>query len=301
MPTKLNEPLIALIDSNLGVKQTEMEANIQISDPAQMVAFLAKEEAELEDMAKAFADAGAEIVLCQREIDDLVKYHFGKLGILALEKVNMTDMEATASASGATILNSTKDLCSEVLGHFGNAEQITIGELPLLRLEEGDRDAVTVLLRGPTTHFVEEIERAFDDAAGVVSIVIKDDRVLAGGGSVYAGLAHSLAAYANEVSGREGMAMKIMADALESIPRTLAENAGLDPVDEMMELHRVHGDGKMYHGINIEVGGTIDMRELGVYEPKRVVEQALKSAVETAIMVLRIDDIISSKKGQPQG
>ena len=301
MPTELNDPLIALIDSNLGVKQTEIEANIQITDPAQMEAFLAKEEAELEQMANAFADAGANIVFCQREIDDLVKYHFSKLGILALEKVNITDMEATASASGATIVNNTKDLSSRNLGHFGDVQQITIGELPLLRLENGDMDAVTVLLRGPTTHFVEEIERAFDDAAGVVSVAMEDNLVLAGGGLVYAGLAHSLAIHAGEVSGREGMAMNIMADALESIPRTLAENAGLDPVDEMMNLHRVHANGKMYHGINIEAGGTIDMRDLGVYEPKRVVEQALKSAVETAIMVLRIDDIISSKKGQPQG
>ena len=301
MPTLLNHPFIALIDANLGVKQTEIEANIQITDPAQMESFLAKEEAELEKMAFAFDEVGANIVLCQREIDDLVKYHFAKLGILALEKVTMTDMEAVAAASGSAIVNNIKDLASNPLGTFNKAEQITIGEMPLLRLDEGNSDAVTVLLRGPTTHFVEEIERAFDDASGVVSVAIKDGKILAGGGSVYAGLSHALTVHASNIGGREGMAMGIMGDALESIPRTLAENAGLDPVDEMMNLNKAHASGDMYHGINIEVGGTIDMRELGVFEPKRVVEQALKSAVETAIMVLRIDDIISSKKGQPQG
>ena len=296
MPTYLKKPFIGLIDSNLGVKQTEIDANIQITDPAQIEAFLAKEEAELQAMAEKFHAEKVNVVLCQREIDDLVKYHFAKLGILALEKVTKTDMEAVASASGATIINNVKDLNTDALGSFNLAEQETLGELPILKLSNGVNAATTVLLRGPTTHFVDEIERAFDDAAGVVSVAQSDSVVLAGGGSTYTGLSNNLAAHAKTVSGREGMAILAMAEALEAIPRTLAENAGLDPVDEMMALHKAHDKGKKYHGINIELGGAIDMRNLGVFEPKRVVEQALKSAVETAIMVLRIDDIISSKK-----
>ena len=168
MPSILQLPQIALIDSNLGVKQTEMEANIQISDPAQIEAFLAKEEAELEGMAAKFHDSGANVVLCQREIDDLVKYHFAKLGIVALEKVTKSDMEAVAMASGATILNNLKDLDNKALGGFQEVEQIVLGDFPILVMKEGRTPAITVLLRGPTTHFVEEIERAFDDAAGVV-------------------------------------------------------------------------------------------------------------------------------------
>lgn len=296
MPTSLRKPLVALIDSTLGVKQTEIDANIQITDPTQIEAFLAKEEAELQAMAESFHKNKANVVLCQREIDDLVKYHFAKLGILALEKVTKTDMEAVAMASGATIINNVKDLTGTALGSFDHTEQISLGDLPILKLTGGKNEATTVLLRGPTTHFVEEIERAFDDAAGVVSVAQRDSVILAGGGSTYAGLSGSLANHASQEAGRQGMAMVALADALESIPRTLAENAGLDPVDEMMALHKAHSDGKKYHGINIEVGGAIDMRSLGVFEPKRVVEQALKSAVETAIMVLRIDDIISSKQ-----
>ena len=301
MPSLIDNASIALVDCNLGVKQTELEANFQITDPAQLEAFLAKEEAELENMAALFHKVGTDVVLCQREIDDLVKYHFAKLGIIALEKVTKSDMEAVSSASGASILNNTKDISADSLGHFLEVEQIVLGELPILLMKEGAKPAVTVLLRGPTTHFVEEIERAFDDAAGVVKVATDDGIVLAGGGSTYAGLSHSLSEHASTHGGREGMAMLSMAEALEVIPRTLAENAGLDPVDEMMNLHTTHAAGNRYMGINIEVGGTIDMRSLGVFEPKRVVEQALKSAVETAIMVLRIDDIISSKKGQPQG
>ncbi len=287
---------IALIDSNLGVKQTEMEANIQITDPAQIEAFLAKEEAELQKMAEDFHDHGVQVVLCQREIDDLVKYHFAKLGIIAVEKVTKSDMEAVAMASGATIINNINDMSNDAKGFFEEVKQEMIGEMPMLFLYHGQTPAMTVLLRGPTTHFVEEIERAFDDAAGVVKVAKDDGVILAGGGSTYAGLSNSLANHANHHGGREGMSMLALSVALESIPRTLAENAGLDPVDEMMMLNQTHSAGNKYMGINIEVGGTIDMRDLGVYEPKRVVEQALKSAVETAIMVLRIDDIISSRK-----
>ena len=292
---------IALIDSNLGVKQTEMEANIQITDPAQIETFLAKEEAELQKMAEDFHDHNVQVVLCQREIDDLVKYHFAKMGIIAVEKVTKSDMEAVAMASGATIINNLKDMSDDAKGFFEEVKQEMVGEMPMLFLYQGQTPAMTVLLRGPTTHFVEEIERAFDDAAGVVKVATDDGIILAGGGSTYAGLSHSLSEHASNHGGREGMAMLSMAEALEVIPRTLAENAGLDPVDEMMNLHTTHAAGNKYNGINIETGGTIDMRSLGVFEPKRVVEQALKSAVETAIMVLRIDDIISSKKGQPQG
>jgi len=296
MPTTLKEANIALIDSTLGVKQTEMDANIQITDPDQIAAFLEREESQLLQHAELFKDIGANVVLCQREIDDLIKYHFTKLGILAVEKVTKSDMESIAMASGATVFNKVKDGTEAHLGYFKEVEERNISEVPMIRFLEGKHMAVTLLLRGPTTHFVDEIERAFNDSIGVVSIALKDGLVLAGGGSTYAGLSYHLTKYATEISGREGMAITAFAQALESIPRTLAENAGLDPVDEMMGLLRAHSEGKKYHGINIEEGGTIDMRDICVIEPKRVVEQALYSAVETAIMVLRIDDVISSRK-----
>ena len=170
----------------------------------------------------------------------------------------------------------------------------------MIILREPKHEAISLLLRGGTAPFIEEIERAFNDAVGVVSIAYQDKTILVGGGAIFASLSHDLHELALETESRDSMAIKAFAEALETIPRTLAENAGLDPVDVMMSLRKTHSEGNINHGIDVETGEITDMAEMGVFEPKRVVAQALKSAVETATMILRIDDVISSRKAGPQ-
>ena len=295
MPNFVNNGKVLLIDFPLEVKTTEMDANIQITDPNQITAFLEQEEGYIRELVKRVVDSGAKIVVCQKGIDDLAKHYLAKSNIFALEKVKRSDMEALSRATGAGIINNLDDI-DDALGSCQTLEEKKVGELPMAFFATPNSHAVTLLLRGGTAPFVEEIERAFDDAVGVVAVAYEDGKVLTGGGSIYAALSRDLADHALTIGGRDRMALEAFAQALEVIPRTLAENGGLDPVDEMMALRKAHSEGKSHHGINIEAGGIIDMGELGVYEPKRVVEQALKSAVETATMILRIDDVISSKK-----
>tara|TARA_R110001592_G_scaffold117449_1_gene319441 strand:- start:1101 stop:2663 length:1563 start_codon:yes stop_codon:yes gene_type:complete len=297
MPSRIESPRILVVESSLGVKQTEMEANIQITDPAQMEDFLAKEEAYLEGLAKKIIALGeAKVVVCQREIDDLVKYHLAQANIMAIEKVKKSTIDSLVTSTGATLLSNLDSIDVDCLGDCKKVEEKKIGEHIMIFVDYPKNSAVTLLLRGGTHHFVDEIERAFDDAVGVVSLAHQDMAVLTGGGSSYAALSHQLNLMAPEIEGRERMAVQAFARALEVIPRTLADNAGLDPVNEMMLLMKCHAEGEIHFGIDIENGGSIDMREAGVFEPRAVVEQALKSALETAIMILRIDDVISSKK-----
>ena len=260
-----------------------------------LIDFLEQEEGYIRELVRRVVDSGATIVVCQKGIDDLAKHYLAKSNIFALEKVKRSDMESLSRATGAGIINNLDDI-DEALGSCQTLEEKKVGELPMAFFATPNSHAVTLLLRGGTAPFVEEIERAFDDAVGVVAVAYEDGKVLTGGGSIYAALSRDLANHALTIGGRDRMALEAFAQALEVIPRTLAENGGLDPVDEMMALRKAHSEGKTHHGINIEAGGIIDMGELGVYEPKRVVEQALKSAVETATMILRIDDVISSKK-----
>jgi archaeal chaperonin len=300
MPLLLQETeyhTVAIINSALEVKQTEMDANIQITDPNQIEAFLAKEEAYLKGIVAKIIESKAQILICQREIDDMVKHYLAKAGIMALEKVKTSDIENLSIATGADIISNLDDLSYDSLGFCAEMEVKRVGEHNMTFFTNLHKDAVTLLLRGGTVHYVEEVERAFDDAVGVVSLAYKDGAVLTGGGSIHTALSLELDKYAKNITGREQMAIEAFAKALEVIPRTLAENAGLDPVDEMMHLRQAHSLKAGKHmGIEIENGGTWDMRMANVYEPKRVISQALKSAVETAIMVLRIDDVISSKK-----
>lgn len=296
MPSRKDNPNILVLESSLGVKQTEMDANIQITDPAQMEDFLAKEEAYLQGLAEKIIESGANVVICQREIDDLVKYHLAAASVMAVEKVKKSDIDALVSSTGATLLSNLDTLNKTDLGTCQKVEEKKIGEHMMVFVDYPKHGAVTLLLRGGTVHFVDEIERAFDDAVGVVSLAYRDMNVLTGGGSTYAALSYELSQFAHTVEGREKMAVEAFARSLEVIPRTLADNAGLDPVNEMMQLSQHHANGEIHMGIDIENGGSIDMRTINVFEPRAVVEQALKSALETAIMILRIDDVISSKK-----
>lgn len=296
MPRSISDAKIALINSAIEVKKTEVDAKIQITDPSMLASFLEEEEGYIRGLVEKIQASGANAVVCQKGIDDLAQHYMSKAGIFAIRRAKKSDMEALSKATGGRVLTNIDDLTSSDLGKAARVEERKIGESDMTFITGCPQaKSVSVLLRGGTEHVVDEIRRAFDDAVGVVSVAWEDGAVLTGGGSVLAALSRDLRSYAESVGGREQMAIEAFASALEIIPRTLAENAGLDPVNTIIELRKSHADGRAFSGINVEDGGVKDMREANVLEPQRVVEQAIQSATETAIMILRIDDVISSK------
>ena len=296
MPRSITGAKIALINSAIEVKKTEVDAKIQITDPSMLASFLEEEENYIRGLVDKINASGANVVVCQKGIDDLAQHYMSKVGIFAIRRAKKSDMEALSKATGGRVVTTIDDLTSEDLGAAAKVEERKIGESDMTFLTGcPEAKSVSVLLRGGTEHVVDEIRRAFDDAVGVVSVAWEDGAVLTGGGSVLAALSRDLRAYAESIGGREQMAIEAFASALEIIPRTLAENAGLDPVTTIIELRKSHADGNAFSGINVEEGGVMDMRAANVLEPQRVVEQAIQSATETAIMILRIDDVISSK------
>ena len=296
MPRSVNNAKLAVINSAIEVKKTEVDAKIQITDPNQLASFLEEEENFIRGLVDKIADSGANVVICQKGIDDLAQHYMAKKGIFAIRRAKKSDMEALAKATGAKIITNIDDLDSASLGKAAKVDERKIGESDMTFVTGCDEaKSVSVLLRGGTEHVVDEIKRAFDDAVGVVSVAWEDGAVLTGGGSVLASLSRELRVYAEGIGGREQMAIEAFASALEVIPRTLSENAGLDPVTTIIELRKAHADGKKHSGINVYEGGVVDMLESFVVEPMRVVEQAIQSATETATMILRIDDVISAK------
>lgn len=296
MPRSISDAKIALINSAIEVKKTEVDAKIQITDPNQLALFLEEEENYIRGLVEKIQASGATVLICQKGIDELAQHYMSKAGIFAIRRAKKSDMEALSKATAGRIVTNIDDLSEEDLGHAAKVEERKIGESDMTFITGcPEAKSVSVLLRGGTEHVVDEIRRAFDDAVGVVSVAWEDGAVLTGGGSVLAALSRDLRTYAETVGGREQMAIEAFASALEIIPRTLAENAGLDPVTTLIELRKAHADGQSHAGINVYEGGVVDMKQANVVEPMRVVEQAIQSATETAIMILRIDDVISSK------
>jgi thermosome len=296
MPRSVTDASIALINSAIEVKKTEVDAKIQITNPNQLASFLEEEEGYLKGLVEKIQSSGANVVVCQKGIDDLAQHYMAKAGIFAVRRAKKSDMEALSKATSASIITNIDDLNSEELGHASKVEEKKIGDSDMVFVTGCESaKSVSVLLRGGTEHVVDEIRRAFDDAVGVVSVAWEDGTVLTGGGSVLAALSRDLRNYAEGVGGREQMAIEAFAGALEVIPRTLAENAGLDPVNTIIDLRKAHAEGKSHYGVNVYEGGVKDMLSANVVEPQRVVEQAIQSATETATMILRIDDVISAK------
>ena len=301
MPRSLGDAKIALVNSAIEVKKTEVDAKIQITDPNQLAQFLEEEESYIRKLVTLIQESGANVLVCQKGIDELAQHYMAKAGIMAIRRAKKSDMEALSKATGGKIITNLDDITANDLGHAAKVEERKIGETNMTFITGcPEAKSVSVLLRGGTEHVVDEIRRAFDDAVGVVSVAWEDGAVLTGGGSVLAALSRDLRTYAETVGGLEQMAIEAFASALEIVPRTLAENAGLDPVTTLIELRKAHADGASHTGINVYEGGVIDMKSKNVIEPMRVVEQAIQSATETAIMILRIDDVISSK-GVPMG
>jgi thermosome len=301
MPRSLADARIALVNSAIEVKKTEVDAKIQITDPNQLALFLEEEENYIRGLVTKIQESGANVLVCQKGIDELAQHYMAKAGIMAIRRAKKSDMEALSKATGGKIVTNLDDITASDLGHAAKIEEKKIGESNMTFITGcPEAKSVSVLLRGGTEHVVDEIRRAFDDGIGVVSVAWQDGAVLTGGGSVLAALSRDLRTFAETVGGLEQMAIEAFASALEIVPRTLAENAGLDPVTTLIELRKAHADGASHTGINVYEGGVIDMKSKNVLEPMRVVEQAIQSATETAIMILRIDDVISSK-GVPMG
>ena len=296
MPRSLNDASIALVNSAIEVKKTEVDAKIQITDPNQLASFLAEEENYIRGLVEKITASGANVLICQKGIDELAQHYLSKAGVFSIRRAKKSDMEALSKATGGRIVTNIDDLSDQDLGKAARVEERKIGESDMTFITGcPEAKSVSVLLRGGTEHVVDEIRRAFDDAVGVVSVAWEDGAVLTGGGSVLAALSRDLRTYAETIGGREQMAIEAFASALEIIPRTLAENVGLDPVTTIIALRKAHADGASHAGINVYEGGVVDMHASNVLEPLRVVEQAIQSATETAIMILRIDDVISSK------
>ena len=296
MPRSMTGAKIALVNSAIEVKKTEVDAKIQITDPNQLSKFLEEEENYIRNLVEMINNSGANVLICQKGIDELAQHYMAKSGIFAIRRAKKSDMEALSKATSGKIVTNLDDLTPEDLGNAERVEEKKIGESEMTFITGcPEAKSVSVLLRGGTEHVVDEIRRAFDDAVGVVSVAWEDGAVLTGGGSVLAALSRDLRTFAETVGGREQMAIEAFASALEIVPRTLAENAGLDPVTTLIELRKAHADGQSHAGINVYEGGVVDMRKANVIEPLRVVEQAIQSATETAVMILRIDDVISSK------
>ncbi len=296
MPKRVKDAKIALLSCELETKKTETDAQIRITDPEQMKAFLDEEERMLKQKVDKIAEAGANVVLCQKGVDDLVQHYLAKAGILAVRRIKKSDMEKLARATGAKIVTIIEDLSAGDLGKAGLVEERKIADEKMLFVEEcTDPKAVGILLRGGTEHIVDEAERAVHDALMVVSAVVEDGKAVAGGGSAEMEIVKGLRSYFSGIGGREALAVNAFADALEVIPRTLAENAGLDQIDILVNLRARHEGGGTYIGLDVASGELKDMMKAGVIEPLRVKEQVIKSAAETAEMILRIDDVISAK------
>jgi thermosome len=303
MPRHIKNAKIALIDSALEIKNTEIEAKIQISDPNQIQAFLDNEERMLREMVEKIKKSGANAVFCQKGIDDVAQHFLAKNGIYAARRIKKTDMEALARATGAKIITNLDDLTLNDLGKAGVVEEVKVGDEDMTYVKDcKNPKSVTILIRGGTEHVIDEIKRAMEDAIGDLIASLKDGKVVAGAGSPEIELARGLRKYADSLSGREQLAVEAFASAMEIIPKTLAENAGLDPIDILTDLKSHHDKGKKWAGVDVFAGKVVDSWKAGVIEPLKIKTQAVSSASEVAIMILRIDDVIASQgtKGGPQ-
>ncbi len=301
MPRKVENAKIALFSCALEVKKTEFDAQIQITDPTKMNSFLEEEENSLKAMVDAIKKSGANVVLSQKGIDDLAQHYLAKAGIFACRRLKQSDLEAIAKATAGTVVGNTAEINSSDLGSAGVVEEKLIGEDGMVFITGcKNPKAVTLFARGGTEHVIEEVERALTDAIRVVGVAIEDGKVVAGAGAPEIEVGIRLASYASSIGGREQLAIEKFSKALEIIPWTLAENAGIDPIDSIINLkkaHKEHKNGSVY-GIDLDSGEAVDMLKKDVVEPLRVKKQAISSAYEVANMILRIDDVITARRAQ---
>ncbi|HEX9341130.1 MAG TPA: thermosome subunit beta [Thermoplasmata archaeon] len=301
MPKFVRDAKIALINRALEVKKTEVNEEIRIRDPGKLQLFLNEEEKSLKTMVDKIRASGANVVLCQKGIDDVAQHYLAKEGIYAVRRVKESDMKKLAKATGARAVTNLDDLTAKELGSAELVEERKVGTDDMTFVTGCKKArAVSILVRGGTEHVVDEVERILHDALRVVAATIEDGKAIAGGGAAEVELSLALKDYAATIGGREQLAIEAFAQALDVIPRTLGENAGLDPIDVLIKLRAEHGKkGGKSMGVNVMTGEPLDMLKANIVEPLRVKTQEIESAQEVAGMILRIDDIIASKKSPP--
>jgi thermosome len=300
MPQKVKDAKILLLNSAIEIKDTEVDAEISITSPDQLQSFLDQEELMLKKIVQKVISSGANVVFCQKGVEDIAQHFLAKAGVFVARRVKKSDMENLARATGGKLITNLEEVTPEDLGYAGLVEEKKVGGDNMTFVTGcHNPKAVTILLRGGTEHVVESINAALEDALRVVAVAIEDEKLVAGGGSPEVEVSLRLQEYAATLEGREQLAVKAYAEALEIIPRTLAENAGLDPIDMLMELRAQHEKGIKTAGLNVYEGKVVDMWAAFVVEPLRVKTQVINAATESAVMILRIDDIIASTRAAP--
>jgi thermosome len=300
MPKRIENAKIMLFEGTLELKKLGSDAKITITDAKDLGTFKEGEERILRDQVEAIANAGANVVFCQKGIGNVASHYLAKHGILATRRVKDEDMKVLALATGARIVGDVMELTPKDLGGCKLVEERKVGKDKHMIFVEGcsNARAVSIILHGVSEKFLDEMERALEDALHVVTDVIRSGKIVPGGGAPEIHMAEEIRKYASTLSGREQLAIQAFADAIESIPITLAQNSGFDPIDSLAALRSTQGEGKKSFGINIDTGKPADMLKMGVVEPLKVKTQAIKSATEAATMVLRVDDVIAAKKDE---
>jgi thermosome len=300
MPKRVENAKIALVKSALEVKKTEFTAKINIETPDEIEGFLKQEEDMIRSMVERVKESGANVLFCQKGIDDVAQHFLARDGILSAKQVKESDMEKLAKATEGHTVTNIDNLTAEDLGEAGVVEERKIGDEKMIFVEGcKNPKAVAILVRGGTERIVDEAERSIHDALCVVRDVVQEPKIVAGGGAPEIEVARAVRESAVDLPGREQLAMERFADAFEIIPSVLAENAGLDPIDVLSEIKARHEKGEMWVGVDVIGGGVEDMRKLEVYEPLAVKRQIIKSSTEVAAMILKIDDVIASSKMKP--
>ncbi|MDF1539131.1 MAG: thermosome subunit beta [Candidatus Thorarchaeota archaeon] len=298
MPLKVEGAKILLLESPIEVTKTEFDAKISITDPMAMQSFLVEEENMLKDMVKKIVESGANVVIAQKGIDDVAQHYLAKNGIMAVRRIKKSDIERLHKATGAQIVSKLQNLTAADLGKAKSVAQKEVGEDKMLFIEGTPHTSVaTIIVRGGTNHIVDEVDRALNDALYVVRDVVIHPEISYGGGALACEISMNLRDFASNLEGREQYAVNAFADAVEGLPTTLAENAGLDPIDILVALRAAHAEGKATYGVNIGKGKVGDMKSARVVESSLVNKQIVMSAAEAAQMILKIDDVISSKGG----
>ncbi len=296
MPKKLKNAKIALLDAALEIKGPETNTEIRITSPDQLQGFIDQESKMLKEMVEKVAKSGCNVLFCQKGIDDMAQHYLAKKGITATRRVKKSDMEKLAKATGGNVISTLDELMPSDLGTAGMVEEMKIaGEDMVFVRECRNPKAVSILLRGGTEHVVDEAKRAMEDAVLGVAAALEDGKIVYGGGAVEIELAKHLRDYAGSIGGREQLAINAFADAVEIVPRTLAESTGLDPIDILVDLRSKHDKGQAAYGVDVINGINADMKTNHVVEPLRIKTQAINSATEAAEMILRIDDVITSR------
>ncbi|HET6729979.1 MAG TPA: thermosome subunit beta [Nitrososphaeraceae archaeon] len=304
MPKRLDKAKLALINSALEIEKTEFDAKINISSPDQMKMFLEEENRMLKNMVDKIIAAGANVVVCQKGIDDVAQHYLARANVMAIRRVKESDMTKLSKASGARIVSNLEDLSSKDLGYAELVEERKVENDKWVFIEGSKNPkAVTILIRGGSQRVVDEAERSLHDALSVTKDVLEKPAIVAGGGAPEAYVAGKLRDWVNTLSGREQLAAEKFAESLEVIPLTLAQNAGMDPIDAMTDLRAKQSKGSRWTGIDARNAKIADISRIEILEPLVVKEQIIKSATEAASMLLRIDDVIAASKsaGGPPG